>query len=366
VLKFFSSSPTLGELAVGKDNNFNLLRLLAAFAVLFSHSFAMLGQPEPFAASVGKNLGAMAVDVFFVTSGFLVCASLMRSRNALDYLRARAFRIFPALWMMLVFSVFILGASFSRLDFFSYLHESQTWRYFLKNAVLMGGVEFYLPGMFEQNHLAGIVNGSLWSMIYELSMYVLLLLTFITYFYVVKFRSHLQAFAIALFVLLGAWFLSDRFYLLERGQFLRFTWFFFVGAAFYLARRRVPMSGEIIACIIAIAFIALRFSGHAFLLVYYLSLAYVLFYLAYVPAGKIREFNRLGDYSYGVYLYAFPIQQALLASSSEWSVATLAISAAAITLLCAICSWHGIERPALAITSALRTRTSASTNTHQR
>ena len=91
VLKFFSSSPTLGELAVGKDNNFNLLRLLAAFAVLFSHSFAMLGQPEPFAASVGKNLGAMAVDVFFVTSGFLVCASLMRSRNALDYLRARGF-----------------------------------------------------------------------------------------------------------------------------------------------------------------------------------------------------------------------------------------------------------------------------------
>ena len=87
----------------------------------------------------------------------------MRSRNALDYLRARVFRIFPALWVMLVFSVFVLGAGFSRLEFFSYLSEPLTWRYFLKNAVLMGGLEYYLPSMFEHNHLKGVMNGSLWS-----------------------------------------------------------------------------------------------------------------------------------------------------------------------------------------------------------
>jgi peptidoglycan/LPS O-acetylase OafA/YrhL len=354
VLKFFSSSPTLGELAVGKDNNFNLLRLLAAFAVLFSHSFAMLGQPEPFAASVGKNLGAMAVDVFFVTSGFLVCASLMRSRDAWDYLRARTFRIFPALWVMLMFSVFVLGACFSRLDFVSYLHEAQTWHYFLKNAVLMGGVEFYLPGMFEQSHLAGIVNGSLWSMIYELSMYVLLLLACASYFYVVKFRSHAVALTVALVVFLCVWFVSDRFYLLEHFQLLRFVWFFFIASVFYWARHRVPMSGKIIACIVVAGLIALSISGHAFLIVYYLSLPYALFYLAYVPAGKVRAFNRFGDYSYGVYLYAFPLQQALLVSYSGWTVATLAISAGVLTLMCAICSWHWIEQPVLALRSRSR------------
>lgn len=354
MLKLFSSSPTLGELAVGKDNNFNLLRLLAAFAVLISHSFAMLAQPEPFAASVGKNLGAMAVDVFFVTSGFLVCASLMRSQNAFDYFRARAFRIFPALWVMLVFSVFILGAGLSRLDFVSYLHEAQIWRYFLKNAVLMGGVEFYLPGLFGQNHLTGIVNGSLWSMIYELSMYVLLLLTCFAYFYVVKYRPRTQAIIVALFVFLGAWFLSDRFYLLDHLQLLRFVWFFFIGSVFYWIRHRIPMSGKIIVCIIAAACIALSINGHAFLFVYYLGLAYLLFYLAYVPAGKIRAFNRAGDYSYGVYLYAFPLQQALLASYSGWTVSMLAISAGVLTLMCAICSWHWIEQPALALRSRTR------------
>lgn len=354
MLKLFSSSPTLGELAVGKDNNFNLLRLLAAFSVLFSHSFAMLAQPEPFAASVGKNLGAMAVDVFFVTSGFLVCASLMRSQNAFDYLRARAFRIFPALWVMLVFSVFILGAALSRLDFVSYLHEAQTWHYFLKNAVLMGGVEFYLPGLFEQNHLKGIVNGSLWSMIYELSMYVLLLLTCSAYFYVSKFRSHTVALTLALMVFLCAWFVSDRFYLLEHIQLLRFVWFFFIASIFYWLRHRVPMSGKFIACIVAAGLIALSMSGHAFLIVYYLALPYVLFYLAYVPAGKIRAFNRLGDYSYGVYLYAFPLQQALLVSYSGWTVSTLAISTSVLTLMCALGSWHCIEQPVLALRSRFR------------
>jgi peptidoglycan/LPS O-acetylase OafA/YrhL len=354
VLKFFSSSPTLGELAVGKDNNFNLLRLLAAFAVLISHSFAMLGQAEPFTASVGKNLGAMAVDVFFVTSGFLVCASLMRSRNALDYLRARAFRIFPALWVMLFFSVFVLGAFFSRLDFASYLHETQTWRYFFKNAVLMGGVEFYLAGMFEQNQLAGIVNGSLWSMIYELSMYVLLLLTCSVYFYVAKFHSHAWALVVAFAVFLCAWFVSDRFYLLEHFQFLRFVWFFFIASTFYWIRYRLPMSGKIVACIVAAGLIALFISGHAFLIVYYLALPYVIFYLAYMPSGKIRAFNRFGDYSYGVYLYAFPLQQALLVSYSGWTVATLAISAGVLTLMCAIGSWHWIEQPVLASRSRSR------------
>lgn len=349
MLKFLSSSPTLGELAVGKDNNFNLLRLLAAFAVLISHSFAMLGQPEPFAANVGKNLGAMAVDVFFVTSGFLVCASLMRSRNALDYLRARVLRIFPALCVMLVFSVFVLGAIFSRLDFLSYLHETQTWRYFLKNALLMGGIEFYLPGMFERHHLAGIVNGSLWSMIYELSMYVLLLLACLTYFYVRRFCSQAVAVAAGILVFLCAWSVSDRFYLLEHFQLLRFVWFFFSASVFYLIRHSVPMSGRIMVGIIGASIIALNISGHAFLIVYYLTLPYVLFYLAYIPTGKIRAFNRLGDYSYGVYLYAFPLQQALVASYSGWTVSMLVFGAGVLTLLCAICSWHWIERPMLTL-----------------
>lgn len=347
MLKFLSSSPTLGELAVGKDNNFNLLRLLAAFAVLISHSFAMLGQPEPFAASVGKNLGAMAVDVFFTASGFLVGASLIRTQNIGDYLRARALRIFPALWVMLVLTVFVLGVIFTRLEATVFLSEPQTWRYFWKNFFLMSGVEFYLPALFEANRLQGIVNGSLWSMIYELSMYVLLLLSWVIYAYLRKVLQARLAFIAAVIGLLLSLWITDQIYVLEYKQLLRFAWFFFIGTAFYLWRDQIRLSAKLIVLIAVLGGGALSISGHHFLMLYYLALPYCLFYLAYIPAGKTRLYNRFGDYSYGVYLYAFPIQQALVFIFPDWGVLTLIFGAGSITLILGICSWHLIEQPAL-------------------
>ncbi len=347
MLKFLSSSPTLGEVAVGKDNNFNLLRLLAAFAVLISHSFAMLGQPEPFAASVGKNLGAMAVDVFFIASGFLVGASLIRTQDVGDYLRARVLRIFPALWVMLLLTVFVLGAIFTRFESTTYLSEPQTWRYLWKNFFLMSGVEFSLPGLFESNRLRGVVNGSLWSMIYELSMYVLLLLSWIVYAYARKVLSASLALIVGFGSLaIGLW-ITDRFYVLEHRQLLRFAWFFFVGTSFYLLRHQILMSAKLLGIIAALAMIALAISGHHFLMLYYLALPYCLFYFAYIPAGKLRSYNRFGDYSYGVYLYAFPIQQALVLSTPDWSVFGLIFTAGSLTFILAICSWHWLEQPAL-------------------
>lgn len=347
MLKSFSSSPTLGELAVGKDNNFNLLRLLAAFAVLISHSFAMLGHPEPFAATVGKNLGAMAVDIFFVASGFLVGASLIRAQNVGDYLLARALRIFPALWVMLLLTVLVLGVVFTRLETTVYLSELQTWRYLWKNLFLMSGVEFYLPGLFEANRLQGIVNGSLWSMIYELSMYVLLLLSWVIYAYLRKVLHARLAFIAAVIGLLLSLWITDQNYVLEHKQLLRFSWFFFIGTAFYLLRNQIRLSTKLMVLIAVLGGIALAISGHHFLMLYYLALPYCLFYLAYIPVGKLRLYNRFGDYSYGVYLYAFPIQQALVFIFPDWSVLTLIFVAGSFTLILAICSWHWIEQPAL-------------------
>lgn len=347
MLKQFSSSPTLGELAVGKDNNFNLLRLLAAFAVLISHSFAILGQPEPFAASVGKNMGAMAVDVFFVASGFLVGASLIRTQHIGDYLRARALRIFPALWVMLILTVLVLGAFLTRLDTSIYFTEPQTWRYLWKNLFLMSGVEFYLPGVFETNRLQAIINGSLWSMIYELSMYVLLLLSWTIYASLCQTLHARFAFICAVVSLVLSLWITDQIYILEHKQLLRFSWFFFVGTAFYLWRDRIRLSARLMILIVVLGLTTLAISGHHFLMLYYLALPYCLFYLAYVPAGKLRLYNRFGDYSYGVYLYAFPIQQGLVFIFPDWSVPALIFFAGSLTLILAICSWHWIEQPAL-------------------
>ena len=135
----------------GRDNNFNLIRILAALAVLLTHSFPLaLGDAaqEPLRASLGMSLGMIAVDVFFITSGFLISASLMRQPSLLSFLWARVLRIFPGLLVMLLFSVFVLGAALSTLPLAEYLASSQTHAYLAQCATLVLGVSYTLPGVF--------------------------------------------------------------------------------------------------------------------------------------------------------------------------------------------------------------------------
>ena len=88
--------------------------------------------------------------------------------------------------------------------------------------------------------------------------------------------------------------------------------------------------------------------GHALMLFYALCLPYLVLYLAYVPAGPVRLYNRLGDYSYGTYLWAFPVEQWLMQRWPETSQLGLAALAAPLTVVIAIASWHGVEKPMLA------------------
>ncbi len=89
----------------------------------------------------------------------------------------------------------------------------------------------------------------------------------------------------------------------------------------------------------------------AFFVVYFLTIAYILFYLAYIPSGRIRSYNKLGDYSYGVYIYAFPVQQSVAALVPNISVLMMIIISATVTLLLAISSWHILEKRALKLKS---------------
>ncbi|HOB46686.1 MAG TPA: acyltransferase family protein, partial [Zoogloea sp.] len=105
----------VADLAQGKDNNFNLIRILAAYAVLIHHAFPLALGPKvvvPLEGSVGISAGAVAVDVFFITSGFLVTASLLARQSTVEFVWARVLRVFPALFVMLVLTVFGLGLFF--------------------------------------------------------------------------------------------------------------------------------------------------------------------------------------------------------------------------------------------------------------
>jgi peptidoglycan/LPS O-acetylase OafA/YrhL len=189
----------LSNCTQSKDNNFNLIRIIAAVAVLITHSFALVngtGDAEPFRYSLGMTIGSIAVDVFFITSGFLVSASLINRQSTVEFILARFLRIYPALLVMLFLSVFVLGVFFTSLPLSSYLLDSKTYIYLLKCSTLVAGVVYQLPGVFDKNPYQYAINGSLWTMPYEIRMYIILV--FVWFASKIAKKNRLRIFELAI------------------------------------------------------------------------------------------------------------------------------------------------------------------------
>jgi len=338
----------VADLAQGKDNNFNLIRIIAAYAVLIQHAFPLALGPKtvvPLEVSLGVTIGMIAVDVFFMTSGFLVTASLLARKSTVEFVWARVLRIFPALFVMLMLTVFGLGLFFTTLSPSSYLLNYWTRTYFINGLTLLFGVSYELPGVFATNPYPNVVNGSLWTMPYELRMYVTLAVAWAVLSLAPRVRSAVfPALVLVAAFASGLAVVAARFGLLAESRWLDFFFMFFSGAAFYVLRTRIPLSSRLFVTCLCVWAAAAAMGHAAFFVVYKLSLAYVLFFVAYVPAGWIRHYNRLGDYSYGVYIYSFPVQQSVAALLPGISVLSMVLLSSAFTFVLAGLSWHLIEK----------------------
>ena len=251
----------VADFTQGRDNNFNLLRILAAYAVLVGHGFPLtIGKTalEPLGASLGMSIGMIAVDVFFMTSGFLVTASLLARKSTVEFVWARVLRIFPALFVMLVLTVFGLGVFFTTLSPSSYLLDYWTRTYFIRGLTLFFGVSYELPGVFATNPYDHVVNGSLWTMPYELRMYVTLAVAWALLSLVPRARSWVFPVLVVLAAIAsGVGVLAARFGLLGESKWLGFFFMFFSGAAFYMLRARIHLSSMLfVACLCAWAIAA--------------------------------------------------------------------------------------------------------------
>ncbi len=328
-----------------RDNNFNLIRFIAASLVLYSHSFPLVlgeGNYEPIRQIIGTTWANIAVDVFFIISGFLITSSYFAQKNLTAFVWSRVLRIYPALIVATIFCVF-LGLGFTTWRVQDYINL-QTVRFFLKNTTLFFGTDYYLPGVFLDNP-EGAVNGSLWTLPFEVWMYVILALTLIFVAYISKRVTFLSArnvlgymgvFAIGLYIF-------NHFQNTLPIHLVRLFAMFFIGATFFAWREKIHLSSKWILLGIPLL-LAPAINKDVFFVVYCFVLPFLVFYTAYIPSGKIRNFNEIGDYSYGMYIYAFPVQQSVIALVPNVSVTTVMIVSFGVTLLFAMLSWHLIEK----------------------
>jgi peptidoglycan/LPS O-acetylase OafA/YrhL len=279
----------------------------------------------------------------------------MRSGGIVTYLRSRFLRIFPGLCVALLFNVLVIGPLFTTLPLPAYLGNGQTWRNLAVNSVLIGRLvqlEYSLPGVFENNPALAAINGSLWTLPYEVWLYIGLAVIWAIGMLRSARRSN-SLFAI----LLGVSILSGFGWLtLAHGtlvNFLRFALFFGCGSCLYMNRDRVPLNGALVVLLLLLTwgFWHTGFGRNALLAV---ALAYTVIWLAYVPAGPIRLYNRFGDYSYGLYIYAFPVQQSIAALRPDIQPLQMFWPALVVTLMLAFLSWHLVEKPAMSLKSRVR------------
>jgi peptidoglycan/LPS O-acetylase OafA/YrhL len=345
---------TLSSVSVGADNNLNLIRFLAALLVLVSHSYSIVsGDPkdEPLTDILGRNLGSVAVDVFFVISGFLISKSFYRRRSISDYFLSRFLRIYPALIFSSLIVVVILGLIFSRSNYIQYITDASVWNYVMSNSFMLAGPQYLLPGVFENNPIGPTVNGSLWTLPYELRMYIVIAVFLLCAGFVNRYlRIRVEYSILMLTLFLVTVYCVSFYYDIGHENFIRLSTMFVVGACAYFWAGAIRLSTTgFLMCLLSylalLVFVPLEVSEFFYLI----ALPYGLFYLAYIPSGFVRRFNSLEDYSYGIYIYAFPIQQAFVYFLPRITIIEMVVYSSVVTLMFAIFSWKAIERPSLSI-----------------
>jgi peptidoglycan/LPS O-acetylase OafA/YrhL len=340
----------------GIGPGFDFLRVALAMLVVFNHSFLLLDGNFDYINRHGLSyLFGVVVPMFFALSGFLISGSAQRLKLK-DFLLNRSMRIVPALAVDIAVSALILGPLFTTLSLHDYFTGQDFQAYF---ANIIGFIHYTLPGVFAENPFADRVNGSLWTVPYEIGCYILMSLliftgsikskpqiVFFCVFFTVIFcslhvyyDSHPSPFAAG--SVLGNYL--GNFVELQ-GSVVYFN--FLAGVVVFVFRDSIPYSGKLALASIA----TIVFSEFVHDLYFFtLAIAYLTVYVGLLDIPKMPLYSR-GDYSYGIYLYAFPIQQALLCLfPGKFTVITHFLLSTALVTGVAMFSWHCIEKPVLSL-----------------
>jgi peptidoglycan/LPS O-acetylase OafA/YrhL len=341
---------TFGASDLGsRKNGLNLVRLLLAYAVLVAHGWVLSGRGEGPHLN-GQSMGGWSVFAFFAISGYLITGSRL-TKPLGDYLVLRVARIFPAFIVCLIVTALVFApvsylSAHGSID--GFLTTATTpFNYVFTNSALRINA-YDVAGTPSNVPYPGVWSGSLWTLYWEFYCYLIIaallaagwvrrrpsvvlaamVLSIVGYAgWPTTFSAYLGDNAVLLFLLqLIPFFLAGSFFYMVRDR-IAFTWpiALVAGALGLLAAMNVPVWGPQLAAP---------------------CLAYVVLWLgAALPSPRLIQKH---DISYGVYIYAFPVQQ-LLAMAGLYSLNLAVYDALAMicTVPLAAASWFLVERPAL-------------------
>lgn len=346
------SSPRLSDCLEPGQNSFTLIRLVLAVLVVVSHSFVLASGnriADPFTAWTGYSLGDHAVNVFFVLSGIVTTASLLRLRAPGRFIIARLLRVVPAVAVFAVIFALIVAPLLSSLPAARYFSGADVPLYIIRTVAFAPGHPL-LPGVFATNPMALITNEPLWTVKYELICYLALALAGV----VLSWRSmelaasaRLLGFAAA--AVIAGYILTTAVVAIELpdtlGHLRRFMYCFAIGVACFVAADRVRLDWRwlaVLAMLYAVTYSTPLQPATSVLLTGYAALL-----ASTIAFGRFRALANRYDLSYGTYVFGWPVGQVLIALVPSLSVAALAIATLTIVLPLAALSWIFVEQPAL-------------------
>ena len=338
-----------------RTNNLDFLRLVGALTVVLGHAYHLLGAGQYTPGILGYPVQAIGVIIFFSISGYLITASWTRSRDIVSYTASRVLRIFPALVVVVVLSAYVMGPLVTTLPTGAYLTDPGTANY-LRN-IIMEPV-YFLPGVFGDLPYPNAVNGSLWTLPAELFCYIVVPIALL----VPRVARPLVVLALLVVSLLYARTAAPDSAILYGTRVVDAAgmWVFF--AAGSLLRLGHERFAGLFRTDVAVGLVALYVTVLGILPTQALEWSWLVFPYVVLTVGLastpvLRRSARFGDLSYGIYLWAFPVQQVVVHTFGVLNMVLNLLLVSGVSAVLAFASWHLVEKPSLRLKDRIPRRT---------
>ncbi|MEP6467049.1 MAG: acyltransferase [Parafilimonas sp.] len=342
-----------------KFNNFKFMRLLAACMVIFYHSYAFTNEkndPLKVITNGAISFSYLGLAIFFFLSGLLVTQSFYHSSSWRNFLWKRFLRLYPAAWLAILTCMFILGPLVTVFPFVKYFTNDLFFQY--ASSLSLVRVTYLLPGVFLHSPVDPSVNSPLWSISLELKLYLGLLIFAILRF---PFKK-----TILVFLIIAAVFIEHFFYNATENAvknfyngfvlypYVAYAPYFLIGVLYFIYHNKIVSNLFIALGALIITCISIKLN--LFFLTRLIVIPILVLYASSLKPTLIKKITPKPDLSYGLYVFAYPVQQVI-----SQITGTTNIAAWKMTLLCIICtlpfaffSWYLVEKKALSFKRRMR------------